>query len=172
MRDFAFAIIADAAQKAGLKPEKVINIVKKDNLTIPRPRLEIQFLPAAYKRTGRTLAFSRNGGEETRKRELYEVELEIAANVLAEDEVWLAAFCHDFVAALPNGKNDGRGNWIRIRVGKAVFSRPPDRRVGEDVIEVFHKARQLFNITFTGRVTAEETQNLIEIFKIMPDMEK
>lgn len=171
MRDFAFAVIAAAAQEAGLEPEKVINIVKKDNLTLERPRLEIQFLPAAYKRTGRTLAFARNGGEETRKRELYEVELEIAANVLADNEAWLAAFCYDFVAALPRGKNDDRGNWVQIRAVKAALSRPPDKRVGDDVIEVFCKVNQLFNLTFTGRITAEQAESLIQTFKIQPILE-
>lgn len=171
MRDFAFAVIAAAAQEAGLPAEKVINKVKKDNLTLDRPRLEVQCLPETYKRTGRSLAFARSKTKQSRKLELYEVELEIAANVLADNEAWLTAFCYDFVAALPRGKNDNRGNWVQIRAVKAALSRPPDKRVGDDVIEAFCKVNQLFNLTFTGRITAEQAKSLIQTFKIQPILE-
>lgn len=168
MRNLARETIKAAAASAGLDPAKVYELVAADNLTIERPYMTVQFLPETYKRTGRKLALTRNGMTERRKRELYEVELSVAANVLTEDEAWLSGFAYDFVAALPGGLNDKRGNWVRIRVQKAQFSKPPDKRIATDVIEVFVKRDQLFELTFTGRITAEEYEALIPGVRLNP----
>lgn len=164
MRIFATDIITRAALAAGLPEGRVIDMVKKDNLTIERPRLELQFMPEKYTRSGRTLGLSRDGAVQTRRRELYVVEQDVAANALADDGAWLESFSYAFIASLPRGKNDANGNWVKIRAQKATFSRPPDRRVGDRVIEVFTRANRLFLITFTWRVTREETENLIPSF--------
>ena len=74
----------------------------------------------------------------------------------------------DFVAALPRGGNDSRGNWIKVRAREATFSRPSDKRVGDEVIEVFTRVNRLFVLTFTGRITGEETEKLIPSFTINP----
>ncbi len=65
--------------------------------------------------------------------------------MLSEDEDWLSDFSHAFVAALPKGVNDKHGNWVGIRVEKATFSRPPDKRVGDTVIEVFKRRTSSLN---------------------------
>lgn len=168
MRNLARETIKSAAASAGLDPAKVYELVAADNLTIERPYMTVQFLPETYKRIGRKLALTRNGPLEARKRELYEVELSVAANVLTEDEAWLSDFAYDFVAALPRGLNDKRGNWVRIRAQKAQFSKPPDKRIATDVIEVFVKRDQLFELTFTGRITAEEYEVFIPGIKLNP----
>lgn len=168
MQTFATETITRAALAAGLPEGRVIDIVKKDNLTIERPRVEIQFLPEQYRRTGRKLAVTRTKTEQIRKRELYEVELTVNVNALADDRAWLEAFSVDFVAALPRGGNDSRGNWIKVRAQKATFSRPPDKRVGDEVIEVFTRVNRLFVLTFTGRITREETVDLIPSLTIRP----
>lgn len=168
MQDFARAVITRAAETAGLPEGRVIDQVKKDNLTIDRPRLELQFLPERYTRTGRKLAVTRGKTEQTRKRELYEVELTVGANVLAEDREWLESFSTAFVAALPRGENDDLGNWVRIRAQKATFGRPPDKRVGDSVIEVFTRVNRLFLLTFVSRITGEEREELIPSFTINP----
>ena len=41
MQTFATKVITQAAVAAGLPAENVIALVKKDNLTIQRPRIEI-----------------------------------------------------------------------------------------------------------------------------------
>lgn len=168
MQTFATETITRAALAAGLPEGRVIDIVKKDNLTIERPRVEIQFLPEQYRRTGRKLAVTRTKTEQIRKRELYEVELTVNVNALADDRAWLEAFSVDFVAALPRGGNDSRGNWIKVRAREATFSRAPDKRVGDEVIEVFVKVNRLFVLTFTGRITKEEAEKLIPSFTINP----
>ena len=161
MQAFAREVITRAALAAGLPEGRVIDIVKKDNLTIKRPRVELQFLPERYTRTGRKLAVYRTETTLIRKRELYEVELTVNANALADDRAWLEAFSAEFVANLPRGGNDSRGNWIRVRAQRATFGRSPDKRVGEKVIEVFTRVNRLFVLTFTGRITGEELAELI-----------
>ncbi|MCH5277474.1 MAG: translation initiation factor 2 [Desulfovibrionaceae bacterium] len=166
MQAFATAIITQTALAAGLPEGRVIDIVKKDNLTIERPRVEIQFLPEKITRMGRKLDVSRTKTEKIRTLELYEVELTVNVNVLADDRAWLEAFCLDFVARLPRGGNDSRGKWVKIRAQKATFGRDPDKRVGDAVIEVFTRVNRLFVLTFTGRVTDDERVDLIRSFDI------
>ena len=168
MQTFAMETITRAALAAGLPEGRIIDLAKKDNLTIERPRIEVQFLPERYTRTGRKLAVTRTKTEHIRKRELYEVELTVNANVLADDRAWLEAFCVDFVAGLPRGGNDSRGNWIKVRAQKATFGRAPDKRVGDEVVEVFVKVNRLFVLTFTGRITREEAETLIPAYTINP----
>ena len=170
MQAFATEVITRAALAAGLPEGRVMAAVKKDNLIIDRPRVEMQFLPEKYTRTGRKLGVSRekvkgvDGTEKlmlVRKRELYVVELPVNVNVLSEDREWLERFSYAFVAALPRGGNDSRGNWVKVLAQKAAFYRPPDKRVGDEVIEVFSRVNRLYTLTFTGRITAEETEELI-----------
>ena len=168
MQTFAMETITRAALAAGLPEGRIIDLANKDNLTIERPRIEVQFLPERYTRTGRKLAVTRTKTEHIRKRELYEVELTVNANVLADDRAWLEAFCVDFVAGLPRGGNDSRGNWIKVRAQKATFGRAPDKRVGDEVVEVFVKVNRLFVLTFTGRITREEAETLIPAYTINP----
>ena len=161
MQTFVTETITRTALAAGLPECRIIDLAKKDNLTIERPRIEVQFLPEKYTHTGRKLAVTRTKTEHIRKRELYEVEQTVNANILADDRAWLEAFCVDFVAGLPRGGNDSRGNWVKIRVQKATFGRAPDKRVGDEVIEVFTKVNRLFVLTFTWRITEEEAEELI-----------
>lgn len=170
MQAFATEVITRAALSAGLPEGRVMDIVKKDNLTINRPRLELQFMPERYTRTGRKLAVTRTKTDLIRKRELYEVELTVNANVLADNRAWLEAFSVAFVAELPCGGNDSRGNWVKVRVQEATFGREPDRRVGEKVIEVFTRVNRLFVLTFTGRITGEEYDKLIRTIIIKPKL--
>ena len=170
MQAFATEVITRAALSAGLPEGRVMDIVKKDNLTINRPRLELQFMPERYTRTGRKLAVARTKTDLIRKRELYEVELTVNANVLADNRAWLEAFSVAFVAALPRGGNDSRGNWVKVRAQEATFGREPDRRVGEKVIEVFTRVNRLFVLTFTGRITGEEYDKLIRTIIIKPKL--
>ena len=161
MQAFATEVITRAALAAGLPEGRVIDMVKKDNLTIKRPRIELQFMPETLTRTGRTLNVCRQSTDQIRKRELYEVELTVNANILADDRAWLERFSYDFVAALSSGGNDSRGNWIRVRASQATFGRAPDKRVGEKVIAVFTRVNRLYVVTFTGRITREEAEELI-----------
>lgn len=166
MREFLQDIIASAAVKAGLPKERVMSLSGGDNLTLPRPRIEIQILPDSYQRTGRKLAVTRAGGIQTTKKELYEVVFDLTANILADNAKWLASFEHDFVTAFPRGMNDAQGNWVQVRVEKATFTAPPAKRVGGKEIKVFTKLNTLFALRFTGRITEEEEARLIQTINI------
>jgi hypothetical protein len=172
MRAFAMQAITAAALAAGLPEGRVTDVSAKDNLTIPRPRLEVGFSPQSYARTGRKLAVTRAGDRQTVKTELYEIRFEVAARIYADDPVWLEAFEYDFIAALPGGANDSRGNWVKIRASRAVFdNEEPTKRVGSGEIKVFSKVNTLFTLSFTGRVTREEEESLVgEIIIEAPKM--
>ena len=166
MQELAKSVITAAAIAAGLPEGRVMDQTEKDNLTLVRPRVELQFLTESYKRTGKKLGIAYTKTALVRKKELYLVTLPVTAHVLADNRQWLGAFCHDFVAALPGGVNDSRGNWVKIRAEKAEFSRAPDKRVGESIIEVFTKVNELFSLSFIWRITAEEAQVLIPSINI------
>ena len=168
MHTLATDVITQAALAAGLPEGRVYDVARKDNITQKRPRVEIQFLPEKHTRTGRMLGITRTQTEQVRKKELYAVELTVLANVFAESEQWLSGFCYAFMAALPRGRNDSRGNWVRIRSAKAQFVHTPPPRVGEKSIEPMKRFNQIFSLTFTGRVTSEDREALIETFTIEP----
>lgn len=170
MRTLAMQIISAAALAAGLPENRVMDVSARDNLTLPRPRVEVAFLPDSYSRTGRKLDIRREGAGQTTKKELYEVSFAMTAHVYADNAPWLAAFEHAFVAAFPRGVHDVRGNWTRIRVERATFTTEPTKRVGAQEITVFTKIDTLFALTFTGRVTTEEEQDLIATFTIVPNI--
>ena len=53
MEKLIMEAVTRAAVAAGLPAERVMTESAKDNLTLPRPRVEVQMQPATYKRTGR-----------------------------------------------------------------------------------------------------------------------
>lgn len=167
MRELANSIITEAAKKAGLPDNRVMSLSDGDNLTLPRPRIETEFLPSSYRRTGRKLAVTRSGGIQTTKKELYEITFDVTANVLADNGQWLAAFEHEFAVAFPRGVNDARGNWVTIRVEKATFATPPAKRVGEKEIKVFTRINTLFVLRLTGRISEEEETRLMQTINIL-----
>ena len=168
MRTLAMEIVTRAALAAGLPEGRVMDASASDNLTIPRPRVEVAFLPDSFTRTGRKLAVTRRKATYTQtiKKELYEVRFDMTAHVLAEDGAWLEAFEYAFVTAFPRGVDDERGNWVQVRIAEATFKTDPTKRVGAQAIKVFTKVDTLFLITLTGRVTQAEEQNMIKLIKI------
>jgi hypothetical protein len=168
MRTLAMRIVTDAALAAGMPAGRITDVSAKDNLTLPRPRMEVDFLPDTLTRTGRKLAVTRAETVQATKKELYEVRFDMTAHAYVNDAAWLEAFEYDFVAAFPRGVNDQRGNWVQIRVNKATFKKEPTKRVGSSEITVFKKFDTLFLITLTGRVTREEEQALLTTFEIVP----
>ncbi len=162
MKNHIIQIIQEAAARSGLPAEHVLSLSKSDNITLPRPRLEYEILPESYTRTGRKIALVRNGNQAQRKREVYEVRLDVGCHVLADDEAWLSAFSRVFPVALPTGATDPHGNWCKIRVAKATRTDEPAPRVGLKEIKVFTKIKTLFLVTVTWSLTIEETVDLID----------
>lgn len=163
MQTFITSVITQWARGAGLPKESVMEQAK-DNITLARPRMELQFLPERLTRTGKTLRIARKGTERTRTREMYEMQQDVAVNLLADNRAWLENYCHDFVQLLPQGVVDARGNWVKVRAEKATFSKDVDNRVGTAVIAAFIKVSRLYVLSFTWRITKDEVRQLIPTF--------
>lgn len=162
-------VVTRAALAAGLPEGRVLGTPSAaDNLTLKRPRLEVDILPETYTRTGRKLAVTRTDRRQKVKKELYTARLEATCNVLADDETWLTTFCRDFLAKLPRGFNDDAGNHVSVTASEATFSTPPAKRVGTAEIKVFSRADKLLHLIFTWRVTVETERDLIHTVNIKP----
>lgn len=169
---FGLEAIRRAAVAAGLPAERVIPAPLSNNITLPRPRIEYQVLPARYRRTGRKLGIIKGGKDnpvQTTKWELYEVDLDIQVNVLAPDtkaddaaaDAWLAAFSQAFVAAFPRGGNDAAGNYVRIRVQRAAYARMAAPQIGEKAVRIFTRIGSVFVVTLGGRITSDRREDLL-----------
>lgn len=162
-------VVTRAALAAGLPEGRVLGTPSAaDNLTLKRPRLEVDILPETYTRTGRKLAVRRLEARQTVKKELYNARLDVTCNVLAEDEAWLTAFCRDFLVKLPHGFNDDAGNFVKLAASEARFSTPSAKRVGTAEIKTFSRADKLLHLIFTWRVTTETERALIENVNLKP----
>ena len=164
-------VITETAVAAGL-PEKQVwgNPSESDNLTLKRPRLEVDILPETYTRTGRKLASARSDGRQTVKKEVYAARQEVTCHVLAEDEAWLTHFCRDFLEMLPRGINDEAGNYVKITASEATFSAPKAKRVGTAEIKILSRVDTLLLIVFTWRITTEIHKDLIKSLNIKPPL--
>jgi len=172
MRTLAHEVIRQAAEAAGLPADRVTGQSAKDNATLPRPRVEVQYLTETFARTGRVLDRRREVTAtppvQRTRRELYTVRLPVVAHVLADDDAWLDGFCPAFVAAMPRGLNDARGLWVAVRVQRAEYQGYAERRVGNAVVAPFTKRSRLFTIDFTWRVATEEEVRLLTDITITP----
>lgn len=162
IRDLILEKVREAAGLLGLPGERVMTKSTKDNLTLPRPRIELDFLPETYESSGRLLgppAAAENIGRY--KRELYLVSLPIAAQILASDPIWLKEFSHRLVAALPRGFNDSAGNYVKLRASEGEWEGYSARRVGDQVIDPIVRRGYLLHLGAAWRVTREELVNYI-----------
>ncbi len=159
--------VRDGAELLGLPRERVISKSLSDNITIPRPRIELDFLPETLTRGGRKLGAERiDQGALNIKRELYEVSLPIAAQILADDEDWLKEFSYRLIAALPRGFNDDAGNFVKLTATQGEWENMAVRRVGDTVIEPIVKRGCLLHLTALWRVTADEAAELIKTINL------
>jgi hypothetical protein len=162
MQDLILGKVQEAAELLGLDRGRVMTQSLKDNITLPRPRIELQFLPETYQRTGRLLGGKHTGPAEMAvRKELYQVSLPIAAQILADDPEWLKEFCYRLAAALPRGFNDAAGNYVKLVSAQGAWENQAVRRVGSAVIEPIVKRGYLLHLTATWRITAEELVNLV-----------
>lgn len=162
MRDLILEKVRDAAELLGLSRDLVMGQSLKDNLTLPRPRIELDFLPETYQRTGRLLGGRKTGPAEMAvKKELYEVSLPVAAQIFADDPEWLKEFCYRLAAALPRGFDDPAGNYVKLVSAQGEWENFAVRRVGGTVIDPIVKRGYLLHLSVTWRITAEELVDLV-----------
>ena len=162
MRDLILGKVAEAAETLGMSRERVMTKSASDNLTLPRPRLELDFLPETYTRTGRLHGgpglpgLSPGPGRMRYKKELYQVSLPVAAQALADDEEWLKDFSWRLLSVLPRSFNDKRGNYVRLAAAMGQWEGYEARRVGEAVIEPIVRRGYLLHLTAIWRICQEE----------------
>ena len=165
MRDLILEKVADAAELLSLPRERVMTKSAKDNLTLPRPRIELDFLPETYNRTGRLLGSQPAGAQnicaKTIRKELYEISLPVAAQILADDPTWLKEFCYRLAAALPRGFNDSLGNYVKLEAAQGQWEGFTLKRVGNAVIDPIVKRGYILHLNALWRVTKNELQNYI-----------
>lgn len=174
MHSLAFSTISQAAQNAGLPESSIFAGVAQDNITLPRPRCEISFLPEEYSRTGKKLAIQRAVPEQAQQkliRELYTVNLDAQARLFATDAHWIEGFGFAFVAALANGERGTHapdGSWVEVRVRSASLEAPRGQRIGDKQIQVLPRLEKLYVIRFTWRITHAEYQGMLTDIRIQP----
>lgn len=177
MKNLIKNIICAAALANGLANDRILDESVADNLTIPRPRIELQWLGEAFNSAVKTLGTEKvkdeNGHSLLLKKQLYVVKEEVAVNILADNEDWLAQFYLKFIASLPRGVNDVQGNWVRIRATRAESSGYAKKHLGTTALQVIPKVEQLLVLTFEWRVTKTEQFKLIEKIDIkLPRMKR
>ena len=149
--------IRDAAELLKLDRNRVMTKSRADNLTLVRPRLEVDFLPETYTRTGRLLGGSKDeAGRPKYRKELYEVSLSIAVQALADDPDWLKEFCWRLIAALPRGFNDAQGNYVKLSAQQGQWEGFEARRVGEVIIDPIVRRGYLLHLTALWRISQDE----------------
>ena len=162
MRELILEKVADAAVSLGLERSRVMTKSLADNLTLPRPRIELDFLPEALAATGRLQGGAKDeNGRPLFRKELYEVSLAIAAQALADDPDWLTNFVWRFIAALPRGFDDARGNYVKLRAGQGQWEGFDLRRVGTVEIDPIVKRGYLLHLTAIWRISREEAVDFI-----------
>ena len=165
MKALVKAFISEAAKKSGLPEGRIFDESERDNLTIPRPRIELQWLGETYTSAVKTLASTRLKTDEGNllevKTQLYTVREEVAVNILSNGETWLASFYPKFIASLPRGITDAQGNWIKVRASRAESSGYAKKHLGSKAVQVFSTPSQWLVLSFEWRVTKTEQFKLI-----------
>jgi len=163
MRDLILEKVRDAAELLGLPRERVMTKSEKDNITLPRPRIELDFLPETFNRTGRRLGAEPTGSQNIKaiRKELYQVSLPVAAQILTADPAWLKEFCCRLTAALPRGFLDAAGNYVKLQAAQGQWEGFNLKRVGDQVIDPIVKRGYLLHLNVTWRITKSELLNYI-----------
>ena len=126
MRSFAEDIITQAAVTAGLPEASIMAEPDKQSVILPKPRLEISWLPEELTRAPRRLARLARPAEGTPDNAcrmrwvVYERKLPGRLTLRAEDGDSLEALTLAFLLALPGLAADPDGNAVRITATKAV----------------------------------------------------
>lgn len=170
MRDLILEKVRDAAELLGLPRERVMTKSDKDNLTLPRPRVELDFLPETFNRTGRLLGHKPAGVVDHKiiRKELWRINLPVAAQVLAIDPDWLKEFCYRLAAALPRGFDDQFGNYVEIDARQGRWEGFTVKRVGDAVINPLPKHGYIIHLNITWRITEDQVQRYITEFSLNP----
>lgn len=160
MRTLATEIITATAVAAGLDGDTVMDAPKKDSALLPRPRLELSYLPEGLTRSFRRIAkfpsLTNPGTHRSVRARLYKRTFAVRATVQADDEAWLESFVVEFLSALPHKTADADGNLVTVTAHRAVRG-----GFGTRTVEVFTKRSNALHIMFEGMICRDEEIPLI-----------
>lgn len=160
MRSLAKQIISDAAVSAGMAAESIIDKPAKQNILLPMPRVELEYMPEnldrSFKRINKFASFENPATHRTVRARIYKRELTVRVTIRADDEAWLAQFSNDFIVALPKKTSDSSNNLVTVTASKAV-------RGGFEykMVEAFVKRSNTIHVVFAGMSSKDEDIPLI-----------
>jgi hypothetical protein len=111
MKTFIEGLIKTAASKIGI--EKVV-LHTVSNLTLPKPRLEIEFIPSTYIPTGRKIAKRQKDGKQIIVNERFEVDTPAMLYIIDNDDARIERLSNELIMAFPKGVADNYNNWVRV----------------------------------------------------------
>ncbi|MFH2064983.1 MAG: hypothetical protein ABIK15_07290 [Pseudomonadota bacterium] len=176
MRAFARQIITAAAVTAGMDADSIMDKPDKQNLLLPTPRMELEYMPEDYKRTFRKIVKFNDPPpapedpedpeepvtQRVIRSRIYENTLTVRAEVRTDDEAWLEAFVKDFILDMPHKTADSDNNLVTIKTVRAVRG-----GFGSKLVEVFKKRSNAIHITFTGMLCRDDLIPLIRDVNII-----
>ena len=170
MRSLARQIITTAAITAGIVETSVMDKPDKQNLLLPTPRMELEYMPEDYKRTFQKIAKFDDPPADPEdpathrviRSRIYRNTLTVRAEVRCDDEDWLETFVKAFILAMPHKTADSGNNLVTIQTTRAVRA-----GFGYKMVEVFKKRSNTLHITFTGMLCRDDQLPLIRDVNII-----
>lgn len=148
-------IIESAAVTAGMPSSSVMDKPAKQNITLPVPRLELDYMPETLERSFQRIVKFNSVTDPTIYRtirsRLYKRTLTVRAEVRSDDEAWMEAFAVDFIIALPGKTADENNNLVSIKAAQAVRG-----GFGSRMVEVFVKRSNAIHVIFTGMICRDD----------------
>lgn len=138
---------------AGIPEENFFTKSAKNNVLLPKPRLEYEVFPALYTKTGRFLHLKSEQENRTLKKELYKKEWEIQCTVYADAPKWLEDFFSIYAENMPSHLNDTADNHVGLTIRNSLFIQEPEKRIGKESIHVLCTYALQFTLALQGRVT-------------------
>lgn len=161
-------LLENRAQGLGIAEGNFISTTAKDNITLSQPRLEYAFSNVTSTRNVRNLGVflekelaetgDETGDENTvsvRKRELYQCSVTLNLVLFCEDSSFRSTFVEEFVATLPKGFDDSKGNFVKITVQSFEMLDEAKKRVGASTISIDKSVDAEISLIFEYRITEE-----------------
>lgn len=165
MREQAETWIKETAALCGLSADSVMDKPERPSPKDPKKRIELEFLPEGFTHAPKRIAkWTTSGGTHRRVRSrVYTARFPVRAEVISDDEAWLAEFVRDFIVSMPLKRADAENNMVKIRVEKATrggFKRK--------MVEVFTKRSNCLHITFEWMLCKDTDLPLIREVQFKP----
>lgn len=170
MMTLARRIITETAVKAGIPESNIIDIAP-DSITLPKPRLDIQFLPETAIKTGRKLAETRNADGVNNILSLYEVRLSVACNIYTSTVDELEKLSGAFIKALPRKFADAENNIVKLWFASGQWKATGGTQIGLKKIEPIKTRSRLIRIDFIYHVTTDRLTPYLKDFEFKHEVQ-